>query len=487
MLAKQESGPKNSAVIVSGFRSLLLQAIRLAQCLAIGLCLILLPALTASGQTPGRAVGAQSSRSASSVPLELSLKQAVDLALAPDGNTRVQLAEELVRQSQARAAESRAALLPNLEGSLMQENRTVNLAAFGIQIKLPIPGFVSPELVGPFNTFDARASATQSIFDFSSIRRFQASRTSLRSTRTENESTRDQVAAQVAKAYLAALRTHARLEASQANVELAESILKLALNQKEVGTGTGIDVTRARVQLANERQQLLIDENGHHEAQLQLLRAIGLKLDGGMKLTDTLDTPPTEPITAEEAVRLALDTRADYLAQQQREDSAHLSYSAAKWERLPSVAAFADYGSIGSSINNAIPTHTYGVSLTLPVFDGGGRDARRAESISQFHQEQIRTRDLREQIQLKVRVTLDRLHSSRQQVEIAAEGLELAQAELAQAQRRYTAGVANSLEVTDAQTRLERARDNQILARFSFSVARLELGEAMGTVRRMIQ
>ena len=488
MPARPESDLKKLDVIPAAFRPALPgAALSFAKKFGIGVCLMLVLAWEALGQTPEGAIPAQNAASSSGTSVELSLKQAVDLALAPDGNARVQLAEEFVRQAAARSAQSRAALLPNLDGSLMQENRTVNLAALGIQIKLPIPGFVSPELVGPFNTFDARASASQTIFDFSSIRRFQASRTSLRSTKTESESTQDQVAAQVAKTYLAALRTQARLEASQANVELAESILKLALNQKEAGTGTGIDITRARVQLANERQQLLIDENGHHEQQLQLLRAIGLRLDGGVKLIDTLSIPSIEPITVEEAVRLGLEARADYLAQQQREDSARLSYSAAKWARLPSVAGFADYGSIGSSINNAIPTHTYGVSLKLPAFDGGGRDARRAESMSQFHQEQIRTKDLREQIQLEVRLALDRLHSSEQQVKIAADGLELAQAELAQAQRRYTSGVANSLEVTDAQTRLERARDNQILARFSFSVARVELGEAMGTVRHMIQ
>src|SRR5262249_46578993 len=151
------------------------------------------------------------------------------------------------------------------------------------------------------------------------------SRTSLQSTKTEHESTQDQVASQVAKTYLMALRTQARLEASQANVELAESILKLALDQKEAGTGTGIDITRARVQLANERQQLLIDENGYHEAQLQLLRAIGLKLDGGVKLTDMLSIPPIEPISVEDAVHSALESRADYRAQQQREESARLN------------------------------------------------------------------------------------------------------------------------------------------------------------------
>lgn len=45
-------------------------------------------------------------------PLKLSLKQAVDLALSPDGSTQVQLAGEGIRQAQAKSAESRSALLP---------------------------------------------------------------------------------------------------------------------------------------------------------------------------------------------------------------------------------------------------------------------------------------------------------------------------------------------------------------------------------------
>ena len=49
-------------------------------------------------------------------------------------------------------------------------------------------------------------------------------------------------------------------------------------------------------------------------------------------------------------------------------------------ERLPSLAAFGDYGSSGSAINNSVPTRTYGVSLRVPIFDGGRRDARRAEA-----------------------------------------------------------------------------------------------------------
>ena len=43
------------------------------------------------------------------------------------------------------------------------------------------------------------------------------------------------------------------------------------------------------------------------------------------------------------------------------------------------------------------------------------------------------------------------------------------------------------LEVTDAQTRLERARDNQIAALFGFNVAKVDLAQATGKVRSMVQ
>ena len=59
-------------------------------------------------------------------------------------------------------------------------------------------------------------------------------------------------------------------------------------------------------------------------------------------------------------------------------------------------------------------------------------------------------------------------------MKVAKEGLTLAENELNQARRRYEAGVANSIEVTDAQTRLERARDNR-LRRCSTTMSRASI------------
>ena len=86
-----------------------------------------------------------------------------------------------------------------------------------------------------------------------------------------------------------------------------------------------------------------------------------------------------------------------------------------------------------------------------------------------------------------MRVAIDSLHSADAQVKAAEEGLTLAENEVAQAERRYKAGVSNSVEVTDAQTRLARARDNRVNALYNYNLARIDLGTATGTIQSMIQ
>ena len=419
-------------------------------------------------------------------PRRLSLRSAVEMALAPAGNARVQLAREAVKQAQARSAQSRAALLPDLSSTLAQQNLTRNLAALGVRLDLAVPGFRFPEHVGPFNVFDARASVTQNILDAGSIRRFQASRLNVGQARSESENAGDQVASQVARAYLAAQRAEALVETSKASVVLAEALEKLAERQKEFGAGLAIEVTRARVELANARQQLIAIANERHRARLQLLKLIGMKLDSEIVLTDTLSHAPVEALTLKQALDAAHGSRADIKAQRLRAAAAELQSSAVKLERLPSLAGFADYGSIGAGINRASPTRTYGIALRVPVYDGGRRDARRAESLSQLRQERIRAADLEEQAALEVRLALDALDSSDNEVKVSQEGVRLAEEELAQARRRYEGGVANSLEVTGAQTRLERARGNRVNALFAYNLARIDLGSAMGAVSRYL-
>ena len=176
---------------------------------------LLIPFSTVSGQQQERQV------------LALSLRRAVELALAR-GNAQIELSREGLEQARTRSDQARAALLPNLESSLIYRNQTVNLAANGIRFDIPTaPGqdFVFPRLVGPFSVLDARVSGSQSIFDFSSIRRFQAARTGVTAAESDLAGTEERIAADVARAYLQAIRADADVESAEANVTLAEAVL----------------------------------------------------------------------------------------------------------------------------------------------------------------------------------------------------------------------------------------------------------------------
>ncbi len=418
--------------------------------------------------------------------LPLTLKHAVEIALTPEGSPRIALAEESIKLAQAQARESKANLLPDVESSINDRRQTTNLRAFGFNFAIPIPGITIPDIVGPFSVFDARGTVSQTVFDWSAIKHYQASKQNVSAVKSDFDTAKNQVADQVARAYVIALRAAAAYETAQANVDLSNALLKQAQEQKDAGTGTGIEVVRAQVQLANDRQRLVVAENDRRKMNLNLMRAMGLKLESPIQLTDKLDYAKADIGTLDDALVSARKQRAELAAQKNREQYARMNYNATRAEKLPSLGAAADYGAIGGTPANAAATYTYGFTVRVPLFNGGRRQARDAETFQQLQQESTRLRDVDQQVELEVRLAFDSVHAAETEVMTAREGVQLSEQELAQARRRYGAGVANSIEVTDAQTRLDRARDNQIAALYDYNVARIDLATATGKIQEYV-
>ncbi|MBI5281737.1 MAG: TolC family protein [Candidatus Solibacter usitatus] len=420
--------------------------------------------------------------------LTLSLSRAVEIAMSPDGATRARLALEQVNVAEARGRQALGALMPNVDGSYTFRDFTQNLQAFGIQLPV-IPGvnLQLPALVGPITVNDWRASAAQSIFDLAAIRRYQAAKAQVSAAKADEGGARNLVKGAVAKAYLNAVRADAALDTAKANVALAERVLKQAKSQKEAGTGTGIEVTRAEVVQANERQRMIRAAEERSAARLNLMRAMNVGLDAELELTGTLKYAPAEIPEAAKALEAARELRPELRAQSERERAARLSYESVKYERLPSANAFGDYGTVGKAGEPLIPTRAAGVQVRIPLWDGGRRDARRTESAALLRQEGIRARDTAQQVELEIRLALEALKSAESQVAVALEAMAQSEKELAHAQRRYEAGVSSGLEVTDAQTRVARAREENVLAVFRQKAARVDLGVAVGNIDLVIE
>jgi outer membrane protein TolC len=337
----------------------------------------------------------------------------------------------------------------------------------------------------PFNVYDARASLVQNIFSLSLIQRWRAAKSGVDVANLEAEVTKRDVMATVGLLYMEATRAAAAVNARQADMELSQQLLKLAQDRKKAGVATGLDVTREEVQLENTRQRLLVADNDHESAKLNLIRALGIDFDVRLTLTDELAFVRVASQSPTDVLLAARENRAELKAQVTRQKLASLSLSSVTNERIPSLSLNGDYGWIGLKPDDALATRSIGLMLSVPIFDGGQREARISETRSRVRQESIRMEDVSDQITLEVRHALLTLDSSTQQVSVAEKGIELAMKELTFARDRFAAGLATNIEVTNAQTSVARARDNLIEALFRVNASRINLARAKGEIERL--
>jgi len=424
-------------------------------------------------------LGAQ--QPATPTPLRLSFADAVRVASGQA--TPVELATLRATEADARVRQARSALLPSLAISGAWVNRTFNSKSLGISFPTPPgqPGL--PDLIGPFDNYDGRVRATQTVFDWSSVKRVRAAGAQADGTRAERGATVESAAQTAAAAYLRAARAAAVVAARRADSSIAAELVTLAEAQKRAGVSAAIDVTRARTQLVTAQGLLIIAQNELDRGRIALARALAIDPATPLELADTLAAGlgnAAVPGDREVAVAAALAGRPDLQAEVARGAAARQTGSAIRAERLPRLDLEADYGVNGLTMPSAISTRQVALQVTVPILDGFHREARIAEQNATVSESHVRERDLRQQIAADVDAALLDLRSSEAQQIVAAERLRLATDELAQARERFKAGVAGNIEVIDAQSNLIRARDTDIDARFAAASARVALARAVG-------
>jgi outer membrane protein TolC len=429
---------------------------------------------------------AADSASHASAPRRLSLADAVTLAggQAPP----VTLAASRTRGAEARVTQSRAALLPELSGSASQTSRTYSLSSFGLSFPTPPGTAPTPDLVGPFDIVDARLHVSQTLLNVSGWESWQSSRGGARASHADLDASREAAAQTAAMAYLRLLRAHALLGARSADEALAAELLDLADSQQKAGVAPGIDVTRARTELASAHATVVLARSEEGRAQVALARALGLDPTTSFAPADTLSMALGESAAPEDsagAIQTASARRPELLAADARVHSVFTGRRATQYERLPRLDVVADWGVSGDAWNSAIPTRDVGLAVSLPILDGLRREGRVAEQTAELAGEEERARDLRDQVAAEIETARLDLESGREQVRLARERLDLAEEEVSQARERFSNGVAGNIEVINAQSSLVRARETEIDARYATALARVELARAVGVVRTL--
>src|SRR5258708_7004250 len=180
------------------------------------------------------------------------------------------------------------------------------------------------------------------------------------------------------------------------------------------------------------------------------------------------------------------------LAQALYDQAAELQIKAADYQkkaskdsRLPSLRFDGDFAYVGTSGNTALPTYTYQASVNMPLFTGGRIHAEVVRTDLEIKKLEQQKDDLRNQIALDVKTALLNLQSARNEVQVANLGVQLSKEEVDQARDRFKAGVANNIEVIQAQDSLSRANDNQIVALYRFNQARADFARGIGQMEKV--
>jgi len=447
---------------------------------------------TPNSSTPGQAIPGTNGVSpfAGSVPaklvpgiMPLSLRDAIDRGLKQ--NLGLLLSNADIRSARGRHWEQLSALLPHVTAAPYVAESKLNIdelgfAGLGNLLHLP-------SSVGPFSYFDARATVTQTLFDWKSINATRAASQSLKSAGYTFKDARDLVVLAVGYTYLQAIADEARIETAEAQVKTAQTVYDQATDQVNAGTSPDIDGLRAKVELQTRQQQLIQAKNNFAIQKLTVARVIGLAPGQEFEFTDKSPYEPFEGITVDEALKRAYASRSDYQAAMSDVRAAEFSRKAAVAGYFPKLSLDADYGLGGSHPSTAMPVADVRGTLSIPIFQGGSVRGDVLQADARLEQSRERLDNLRAQIDSDVRAALLNLQSSADLVNVARSNIDLAEQTLTQSRDRFSAGVTDTVEVVQSQELVASAHEQYISSLYNYNYAKISLVRALGIAEQGVK
>lgn len=410
--------------------------------------------------------------------IELSLRAAIDRGL----RFNLGLIESNQAGADVRAARLRAlaALLPQLSANGRQAFEDLSFKEIGLKLP-PLPGLPSlPPTSGGFGYQDIRVGISQTLFNGQLRQQYRARQQAEQASLLDIKDARDVVVFAVGTAYIQVIASAARVEAVQAQLASARELEQQMANRVKAEVSPEIDSLRAQVERQSAEQRLTNVANQLEKDKLALGRITGLNIDQKFTVTDPLAYHPLAALTCESAAEAAVHARSDLHSAEMSVLAAQSTLRAQKAQRLPVVSVSADYGAGGANVGNFNQVYSVSGNVSVPIYTGGRIRADIQNAEADLSGREAEYADLKGRVAYDVRVAWLDLGASDSSVKVAERNKTLAERALTQSQDRFTNGVANYLELVQAQEALASANDNYIDSLYSFNVALISLARSMG-------
>ncbi len=416
-------------------------------------------------------------------PLPLSLDDAVRLAL--DHNLTIAVDLQNQRQIEGLRKTAFSALIPTMSAVGKTTTQEINLAAMGFKPQsleglLP-PGVTFASIV-KVDVTSAQLNVSQQLFNLPAYEVYKASKAVADVAKWQLYLDRGDVVQKVAAQYLLVLADAASIENAKSQVASDLELERQSQARKDAGTGTNLDLLRARVERQTRQQELIADIAQFEKDKVQLNRLIGLAADQPLQLTDAVPYHEMEALPLDTAKQVAYKRRKDLLALEAQLKTAELQRKAIKYERLPAVTLNGNYNVTGETHGLYHGGFVAVGAVNFPIFQEaqirGDREVADAR-LTHIRQEMS---SLRSFIEAQIRSALLDVNTSDALVKDATSNVDLAAEALDETRQRYRAGIDDDLPVVRAQATLANAQAQLVSALFQLNQAKLSLARDTGVV-----
>ncbi|MEK6479781.1 TolC family protein [Catalinimonas sp. 4WD22] len=334
---------------------------------------------------------------------------------------------------------------------------------------------------------NATINASQMIFDGAYFVGLKAARVYSELARKDYLLTKSNIAEQVSKAYYTALVSQERSADLENNYQRLDSLLNETNLMYENGFAEKIDVDRIRVQFNNAKTQF---ENSLRSTEVSLLLLkfqMGMPIDSEIELSETIKDIE-ENWSVEDGNDFQYQDRFEFAKLQVNEQLVELDIKNNRVQYLPKITANANFGYNNGADNLGRLTDlsrwnelgSWGLNLSIPIFDGLQKYNRIQKNKLQLQQIQNSSSQLKNSIDLEIVQARVELENSIKNLQVQRENLELAEEVFRVTKIKYQEGIGSNIEVTDAQYALEQAETNYYSAMYDALIAKVDLEKALG-------
>jgi outer membrane protein TolC len=352
--------------------------------------------------------------------------------------------------------------------------------------EVPEDGSAVPE--NDFNSSDIGISATQNIFNRDV---FLASKTAkdIRTKAKQNTiSNKIDVTVNVAKSFYDVLLTQKQIELTAADIVRLERSLKDTYNQYQFGLVDKVDYKRATISLNNAKAEKKQYEESLKEKYTYLRQQMGYSATAELQLKyDSTQMQNDVLIDTNQIVNYQNRIEFQQLETQRKLLASSVQYY--KWSFIPTLSASAGYDlgyfnqRFSPLYNDSYPSSYAGITLGLPIFQGGKRIQDIKVAQLQLQRTDFDIVTLKNEVNTEFSSAMAEYKSNLNDYYLLKDNLDLSTDVYNTIQLQYRAGVKTYLDVITAESDLRSSEVNYTNALYNVLSSKFDVEKALGSIQ----